>query len=543
MEKALPYFTIVVATHPTTKGQRVNHIISRLGNAIVACISGFDRLMVKGFIRPLMYAEGAMDFLRMRNVLNKDYKDWAMEQSKHLTEGIEQFVQAQTGRGITAIASSHTRKEELAHRLQKERKVETGIIGAWSCVEAGQSYRACFDRERGFPQLRWEQVRCKHIYLYMDHEDFGFLDLRIQTWFPFQIQIALNGREWLRRQLMKAEIAHQRCGNKFLEIADPKAAQRLLDRQVRLLRPTMLDRLVPMIFPNRRQTIGTRLDYYWTIWQGEWATDLILQDHHLALSRMEVMARHAVITGTSERILRFLARPVTVDGFPYARDSRQVVTRVATYHDGIRVRHWVGSNSVKAYNEQNVIRIETTINDPSDFKVMRRAQDESRTKPKRRLPMRKGLADLHHRAAVSQGVNNRLMDHLASCADATPLADLIQPYTRSFTREGRRIRALEPMAKDRELLLAIEDPKHGINGCSNAELRAVLGQNAWGKAYTNRQLSGRISRHLSLLRSHGLIRKMPRQNRYQLTDAGRRLTTALATALKASTQELMKIAA
>jgi hypothetical protein len=543
MENALPDSTIVVATQPTKEGQRVGKLIARLGRAIVARLSGFDRLMVKGFIRPLMYAEGAMEFLKMRKVLNKDYKDWAMEQSQQLTDGVERFIQEQTGRGITPIASSHTRKEELAHRLQKERGVETGVIGAWSCVEAGQSYRACYDRVRGFPQLRYEQVRCKHLYVYIDHEDYGFLDLRIQTWFPFQIQIALNGREWLRRQLQKAGIGHQRCGNKFLAIADPEAAQKLLQRQVRTLRPVLLERLVPIIFPTRRQAIGTQLAYYWTIWQGEWATDLILQDHHLARAEMDVLARHAVITGTSDRVLRFLARPVTVDGFPYARDSRQVITRVATYHDGIRVRHWVGSNSVKVYNEQNVIRVESTINDPRDFKVMRRAQDEPRSKPKRRLPMRKGLADLPHRAAVSQGINNRLMDHLASCTDATPLADLVAPYTRSFTRDGRRVRALEPLGKDRELLLAIGDPKHGVNGCSNTELRTVLGQQPWGKGYTDRQLSARISRHLCLLRNHGLIRKMPRQNRYQLTDAGRRLTTALAVALKASTQELMKIAA
>jgi len=543
MEKALPYFTIVVGTHPTKKGQRVDKLIARIGRAIVARLSGFDRLIPKGFIRPLMYAEGAMDFLRSRKVLNKDYKDWAMDQSQRLIEGVERFAQEQTGRGIMPISSSRTRKEELAHRLQKERGIDTGVIGAWSCVEAGQSYRACFDRERGFPQLRWEQVRCKHLYLYLDHEDYGFVDLRIQTWFPFQIQIALNGREWLRRQLDKAGVRYQRCGNKILEIADPEAAQRLLDRQVRLLRPSMLDRLVPMIFPTRRQTLGTQLSYYWTIWQSEWATDLIMQDHDLAREQTEVLMRHALITGTSDRILRYLARPVTADGQPYARDSRQVLTRVATYHDGVRVRHWVGSNSVKVYNEQNVVRVEATINEPGDFRVMRHAQDESRAKPKRRLPMRRGVADIAHRAAVSQGINNRLMDHLASCTDATPLANLVAPYTRPFTKDGRRVRALEPLGKDRELLLAIGDPKHAIQGCSNAELRAILGTQTWGKGYGEGQLSARISRHLSLLRNHGLIRKMPRQNRYQLTDAGRRLTTALAVALKASTQELMRIAA
>ena len=29
---------------------------------------------------------------------------------------------------------------------------------------------------------------------------FGFMNARIQTWFPFSIQICLKGREWLARQ-------------------------------------------------------------------------------------------------------------------------------------------------------------------------------------------------------------------------------------------------------------------------------------------------------------------------------------------------------
>ena len=56
----------------------MDNLIARLGRAIVACISGFDRLMLKGCIRPLMYADGAMEFLRSRKVLNKDYKEWAL---------------------------------------------------------------------------------------------------------------------------------------------------------------------------------------------------------------------------------------------------------------------------------------------------------------------------------------------------------------------------------------------------------------------------------------------------------------------------------
>ena len=63
------------------------------------------------------------------------------------------------------------------------------------------------------------------------------------------------------------------------------------------------------------------------------------------------------------------------------------------------------------------------------------------------------------------------------------------------------------------------------------------------KDRTEKQLSGKISRHLRLLRVHGLIRKIPKQNRYQLTLKGVRLTNIVNAFWAASTEDLMKIAA
>jgi hypothetical protein len=56
-------------------------------------------------------------------------------------------------------------------------------------------------------------------------------------------------------------------GNKFVHIADYQEAQRILDDQ--------LNGLVSMVFPMMPQIPGPHLSYYWTMWQSEWATDLI----------------------------------------------------------------------------------------------------------------------------------------------------------------------------------------------------------------------------------------------------------------------------
>ena len=55
------------------EGQRVSKLIERMAKAIDVVISGFDRIVFKGFLRPLMFPDGAMSFLARNNVLNKDW--------------------------------------------------------------------------------------------------------------------------------------------------------------------------------------------------------------------------------------------------------------------------------------------------------------------------------------------------------------------------------------------------------------------------------------------------------------------------------------
>jgi hypothetical protein len=38
---------------------------------------------------------------------------------------------------------------------------------------------------------------CHVLYHYQIHGELGWMHARIQTWFPFNIQVGLNGREWL----------------------------------------------------------------------------------------------------------------------------------------------------------------------------------------------------------------------------------------------------------------------------------------------------------------------------------------------------------
>jgi len=521
----------------------MNRLIARLGKAVKGVLTGFDRIVFKGTILPLAHAEGAMSFLHWRRVLNRDYKKWMQAQTDALVRAVDGYAQEQSGRPIMHLNTWRVDKEELARKRQKQTGIQAGLIGVWSCMESCWSYRANYCAEKGYPQLRRYTTQCKHLYLYLDHEQYGWMSVRLQTWFPYHIQIALNGREWLRRRLEARQVDFVRQGNKFFHIEDYGLAQRYLDQQLDRNWPHLLNSFLPIAFPTMRQTLGPHMSYYWTLWQSEWATDLIMDTPDDLTASMASLLRHAWITGTSTRVLRYLDRPLTAAGRPDGRCHDTVASRVHDFHDGLRIRHWVDQNSVKAYNEQNILRVEATINAPKMFRVYRRAQGQSPHRRKQLRPLRKGVADIPLRAQVSQEINDRFMDELATFSDQTPLSDLLAPYVRARTEEGRRVRALDLSGKDRELLQAISDPAFGVSGITNAALRRKLSSTQWGAGRTDQQLSARVSRHLRLLRHHGLIRKLPNRHRYQLTGKGRQLTTALHAMLSASTKQLLNMAA
>lgn len=159
------------------------------------------------------------------------------------------------------------------------------------------------------------------------------------------------------------------------------------------------------------------------------------------------------------------------------------------------------------------------------------------------MPLRKGVADTRLRALACQGVNDRFADHVATTRSTVPLHSLLAAFTQRKRKRGRSVRGLEPTGKDLELIKAIADPRFTVAGFSNKDLRQLLATNPRYAGKTDRQRSGMTTRSLRLLRDHGVIRRLPKARRYQLTRDGRALVTAIRAALAASTQELARIAA
>jgi len=135
------------------------------------------------------------------------------------------------------------------------------------------------------------------------------------------------------------------------------------------------------------------------------------------------------------------------------------------------------------------------------------------------------------------------MEDLATLKEKTPIRDFLDGLVTSVIKNGRNFRGLDLVGKDRELILSLSDPAFMISGVTNKIVRNLLSDTNFGSGRTEKQLSAKVSRHLKLLRVHGIIRKLPRQNRYQVTIKGMKLVNALNALLAASTENLLEMAA
>jgi hypothetical protein len=196
----------------------------------------------------------------------------------------------------------------------------------------------------------------------------------------------------------------------------------------------------------------------------------------------------------------------------------------------------------KAYSEiGSVLRgAETTINAVQDFRAYR-AYEGGPVEDLHWRPMRKGIADLHRRAEVSQKTNERLLNALASVDDSQSVEELTAEIQRPTKWGDRRVRGLRPWAEDKELITVINRGEFLINGLRNRDLQKLLYTAEAELPAERRRRSAAISRKLRLLRAHGLIQKVPRTHRYHVTDAGRVILLTVLTTVKTTLNQLNQI--
>jgi len=512
--------------------------IQKYQKNVTGVLSGWDRVRIRGMQRILANVGGMMSYLAHVGVRLKDFGAFVERTCLQVRQASEQAAR-RLERPVHYLRCSTIDKYEEAETIARHNRVREGLVCVFSCVEPCQSYKIQSDRATKTISLQKASRKCVHLYHYWMDKDFGLMHARLQTWFPFTIEVCFNGRSWLARQMDRQGLRYEQRDNCFTWLQDVSASQKLMEPLRRFHWPTFLQSIAQQVHPLQKDILqGFRTEYYWSMTESEWATDVIFDSPQALAQVYPSLVQGAMTTFASGDVMRFLGKK------PSGPFQGQIVSSYLRRPEGVRVKHSVQGNSVKMYDKQgNLLRIETTMNNPYSFKAYRPKENDPKGAPQWRY-LRKGVADTQRRAEICQGVNDRYLEALASLDSAVPIKQLVAAVCRPTRWKHRPVRALQPWSEiDQRLLMVVSRGEYTLQGFRNRDLAAHLYPKASGDHEEQHRASARVTRLLRLLRAHGLVRKISGTHRYRLTPKGREIATAVLRYQSATLQQLSKIPA
>jgi len=510
----------------------MNSFIEKHKKDIIGVLSGWDRIVFRGTLRLIANLAGMERYLSYLGILLKNFKQYAQEKTAELIAASVAKA-AQGNRPNLYLPSSRTSKEQVALEIAQRDRITEGLICILRTVEPCLTYELGPNRDTKMLELRVLHGKCMHLYHYWYDPYFGFMGGRIQTWFPFVIQMWMNGREWLAQRMDRDGLAYQRCDNCFPWIADFARGQALMDQMQTTRWCGHLNRIARFLNPAHEKMFASfPLYYYWTSPETEWATDISFRTPQALARIYPQLVRGSMIAFGSKDVLRFLGKRL------YRDRHEDVTSRYQDRPEGVRVKHRAHGNSVKTYDKAGrILRTECTINNHRMFRVYRTSERDPKG-PKKHLPMSKGIVDLYARSQVSQQVNNRYLESLATLDTSERVEEIIAPICRRRRSKGKSIRAMRPWSQqDRELFGAVA--ACGLAGdFRNRDLANRL--------YPNRSpkdVSAKVTYLLRLLREHKIIRRLPNTRRYRLRPGGAKIIATILLTQSATTEQLNRAAA
>jgi hypothetical protein len=496
----------------------LSRFLAKFTSLIVAVLSCFDRVIFKGHL-PISNGPALEGFVdHVLKIRRCDFMAFAEEQSEIVVNHAKRMAQ-EAGAEYHFLKGSH-RKDKLVDRILRERPIFEGLIGVFCCMECCPSFKLLYGKGR--PSLVNARRQQRVLYFYFLDPELGLIHIRLTTWFPFTVQVYVNGHSWLAQQMLKRRLWFDQHDNAFTALDDPQTAQNLADSFGDQNWRKILDRLVRRVNPLMNQRWFSSLSYYWVVDQAEFATDVIFTSRKALAGLYPRLLDHAVVNFSAKDILTFLGRKL------HPRFEGEVLTSCQKDRwPGARIKHRMKNNWLKMYDKFGlVLRIETVINNPREFRV-RRLQTRAGRREMAWCPMNKGVCNLYRYREVALAANERYLEALSVVDDPAPAYRQVEKLTEPVVKAGRSYAGFNPAScPDVKLFRAVLDGDHLLRGFRNADIREAL-CGTTDDPVERRRKSAAVGRLLKRLHVRGLIKKVPRSHRWLVSHQGHRVLAAV----------------
>jgi hypothetical protein len=462
-------------------------------------LEGIDRMYLNVYVPRLQREAGVAGFFRFHRGHRFASSVLMDPISQAFVAGIERFAVEQ-GLDVVAFRKGQ-RKDDVAAAYLKAFPGDEGVLFIGKAQEKTPVFRT--ERRRNaktgasYPWLVRSTAMVNHFYVYALDRDFGPFFVKFCSYFPYNAKLCINGHEWLKRQLALRDIDYEALDNGILSCAHPERAQALCNRlsgeKIDALLRKWLRRL-PHPFTRADRAAGYRYDV--SILQAEFSLTQVLDRPVTGRAFFEEVIRENLDIGRPSQAQLIFERRVN------RRTPGRFRTRVITQGVTPSLHVDYKSSRIKQYHKEGrALRTETTINNTRDFGIG------------------KHLRNLPALRSIGFKANRRLLDVQCVSHDCAIGEDAFKQLVRPIEVDGQRATALrfgEP--RTQALLNALVLFSVQTQGFTNAQLRAHLASllGVDPQHYS----STRMSYDLRRLRLHGLIQRIAKTNRYQLTAQG-----------------------
>ena len=475
-------------------------ISSLLADHVTLQVRSVDRLFLQGYVPRLMCEGQVIRFLLDQGnpipspaLLGKIGRAYVAEIDRFALHNDIPVVRFKKG----------DCKEQVARRYldQAESDGRLGVVLIGVAQEKSSAWRGWRDGgPDGHPhfEFRRQTVFVNHYYFYILDPDWGPGFIKTCAYAPFPVWVYLNGHEWAKRQAAKAGIAFEALDNGFRSTDDAAALAaicgRLCARDVERFFARWQARLPsPFSAADRRRGYRHQLAFR----QLELSDTRVFDRPAQGRAWFEQTIRDQLALGRPDNVQVVFGRKVT------RRTPGRFLTRVINrgVEPAIQV-HYKRSKVKQYFKEGRALRTETTINDTRDFQIGRLLTQ----------------ANWEALLQIGHETNERLLEAQLEACQCAPDAQTLERVVLPSTQEGLQAPGLrfgDPRVM--ALLASLCSFGHLFDGLTNRTLRPLVAGFIPGYS------AGQMTYDLRRLRRKGLIARIPRTQRYELTGEGRRL--------------------
>ena len=486
----------------------------KYSNELDGVLSCYDRIVITGSLYPFCYAQGMTSYLYRHGIRIFDYAKFADGLRERVRENAEALALA-NGLEIEFMRKKDFRKENRVQQVLKKRGDQPGLVHIFGAMEVCSSYLPWHNKDTGQTYLKVGSSKCMTYYFYFIDEQLGLCYVRVPTWSPFRLQFYFNGHNWLANQLKQRGIAYKMLDNAFVHIDDYAAANQLANEfDVEILHQR-LDAFARKYCPVAAEL---KLTYYWSVMQSEYATDLVFK------SRDTLRAFYPHLLETLPHAVKPADMATFLGRKRNGNYQGEMGNRFNRRWTATRIKHQMGPVSLKMYDKFNLIlRLETTVNNVAFFKHYRQVQHRDGSTTMGWTPMKKTIHSLPALREVLSAANQRYLKFISSIATPQVGVEPLHRLAETKTEDQHRHKGFNLFSEeDTCLFRTLLQGEFFISGFTNKQLRTQ---------YLSNKSASQVTRLLKRLRVHGVIQKIGKRYKYDLTDFGRQ-TAAMALKLR-----------